>query len=105
MQPQSSCYQMCISLFCNLERIEKVLFYLLLQLLVLLFTFATSSSRSSQNGTDVLRFGVFILKDSSNSFEYAGFQPSLELGFETVNDLAVLRRADSRKYQITYNGK
>jgi len=50
-----------------------------------------------------LRFGVFISKDSSNSFEYAGFQPSLELGFETVNDLAVLRRADSRKYQITYN--
>jgi len=83
---------------------KKVLFYLLFQLLVLLFTFATSSSpRSSQDGTDVLRFGVFISKDSSNSFEYAGFQPSLELGFETVNDLAVLRRADGRKYQIMYN--
>ena len=60
----------------------------------------------SQIDDPVLRFGVFISQGSSdsNSFEYAGFVPSLEIGFETVEDSSVLtRETDGKKYHITYN--
>ena len=61
----------------------------------------------SQNGSSVepvLRFGVFISQNSTNSFEYAGFIPSLEIGFETVNNCSsVLTREDGEKYRITYD--
>ena len=82
------------------------LFYLLLHLLSL-FTIGTLCQNASSNNSvsdAVLRFGVFISQEASNSFEYAGFRPSLEIGFDTVNrNASVLTTEDGRKYQITYN--
>lgn len=83
---------------------NRTVFYLL-QLLSL-FTTGNISQNLSQNDDPVLRFGVFISQGSSdsNSFEYAGFEPSLEIGFETVENSSVLTRGtDGKKYHITYN--
>ena len=81
------------------------MFYLLLQVFLLVTTGTTQNY--SQNGSSVepvLRFGVFISQNSANSFEYAGFIPSLEIGFETVNNCSsVLTREDGKKYRITYD--
>ena len=78
----------------------------LLQLLSL-FTIGILGQNASHNNSvsdAVLRFGVFISQESSDSFEYAGFQPSLEIGFETVSRSAsVLTTEDGTKYQIMYN--
>lgn len=76
------------------------MFYILLQLII----FLTAETLPQNDYESVaLRFGVFISQESSNSFGYAGFQPSLELGFKTVNDSSVLTRGmDGKKYQITY---
>lgn len=78
------------------------LFYLLL--LLSLLTTGTLCQNASDNNSipepAVLRVGVFISMESSDSFEYAGFLPSLEIGFETVNRSSVLTTNDGRKYQI-----
>ena len=55
-----------------------------------------------QNASE-LRFGVFISQNSSDSFEYAGFLPSLEIGFETVNDSSSILTTEDGRYQIMYN--
>ena len=81
------------------------MFYLFLQLFLLLTTGASQNSTQNDSSVEpVLRFGVFISQNSTNSFEYAGFIPALEIGVETVNNnLSVLTREDGKKYQITYN--
>ena len=83
------------------------LFYLLLRLYMLsLLTTGTLCQNASGNNSipgPVLRFGVFISEESSDSFEYAGFRPSLEIGFETVTRNSALTTGDGRKYQIMYN--
>ena len=93
-----------------------MMFYLLLVLqlflpLLQLFLPLTTGTlqNSTQNRSSVepdleLRFGVFISQNSTNSFEYVGFIPSLQLGFETVNNSSsVLTREDGKKYRITYD--
>lgn len=85
---------------------NEILFYLLLQLLLLFVAGNLSQNASSQNDDPILRFGVFISQElsDSNSFEYAGFLPSLKIGFETVKGSSVLtRETDGRKYDIMYN--
>ena len=82
---------------------NRILFYLLLQLLSLLIA---GNMSASQNTSDppVLRFGVFISSNSLglNSFDYAGFRPALEIGFQTVMNSSMIRETELGKYQINY---
>lgn len=87
---------------------NRILFYLLLQLLTLLIA-GNMSSVVSQNTSAsdpvVLRFGVFISSNSTalNSFDYAGFRPALDIGFQTVmNSPMFATDTEMGKYRINY---
>ena len=70
--------------------------------MILLCLLSLLTTETLCQNASVLRFGVFISQNSSDSFEYAGFLPSLEIGFETVNDSSILTTEDGR-YEIMYN--
>ena len=89
---------------------DNILFYLLLQLLSLL-TAGNVCQNASQNTSDaesipLLQFGVFISNNSldSNSFDYAGFIPALDIAFETVMNSSSMFTTDTGmcKYRIDY---
>ena len=100
---------------------DNILFYLLLQLLSLLTAgnicqnaSQDASQDASQNtseseSTPLLRFGVFISQNSSdsNSFDYAGFIPALDIAFETVMSSSSMFITDAGigKYRICYTLK
>ena len=96
---------------------DNILFYLLLQLLSLLTAgniCQNASQDASQNtseseSTPLLRFGVFISQNSSdsNSFDYAGFIPALDIAFETVMSSSSMFITDAGigKYRICYTLK
>ena len=92
-----------------LRKMNDILFYILLQLLPLLtagnICQNTSHNTSDLESTPLLQFGVFISQNSSdsNSFDYAGFIPALDIAFETVmNSSMFITDTGMRKYRINY---
>lgn len=98
------------AVYATIEEMNNILFYILLQLLPLL-TAGNVCQNASQDTSDLestplLQFGVFISQNSSdsNSFDYAGFIPALDIAFETVMNSSSMFITDTgmRKYRINY---